>query len=111
MCIRDRGTKHYAESCAWCHGGGAVSGGMAPDLRESPIVMSREAFKAVVVDGAKAMNGMPQFKALDDTDIDELMHYIRKMAREAVGQTVSQTNHYSGKETRRKLGLQHYGNG
>ena len=31
----DYGNKLYAESCFLCHGGGVVSGGNAPDLRES----------------------------------------------------------------------------
>jgi quinohemoprotein ethanol dehydrogenase len=95
--LAEAGATEYGEACHFCHGGGAVAGGAAPDLRESPIVMSREAFKAVVVDGAKVMNGMPQFKTLDDTDIDELMHYIRKMAREAKGEAVWWEEHASAK--------------
>ena len=38
-----------------------VAGGPAPDLRESTIALARDAFKAVVVDGAKLANGMPRF--------------------------------------------------
>ena len=58
-----------------------VSGGTAPDLRESPIAMTRDAFKNVVVGGALLANGMPRFGELTDKDIDGLMHYIRKQAR------------------------------
>ena len=87
----EHGKTLYAESCTWCHGGGAVAGGMAPDLRESPIVLSRGAFKTVVVDGAKVKNGMPQFGHLGDREIDALTHYIRKMARNAVQKSASLT--------------------
>ena len=73
----------YAQSCFLCHGGGAVSGGNAPDLRESPIVLSKAALRDVVVNGAKRMNGMPRFKHFTDRELDALMHYVRKMARKA----------------------------
>ena len=71
----------FTRSCMWCHGGGVVSGGAAPDLRESPLATSREALKNVVVDGALLANGMPRFGELTDKDIDGLLHYIRKQAR------------------------------
>ena len=64
-----------------CHGSGVVSGGTAPDLRESPIPTSLEAFKSVVVGGARLANGMPQYRELSDAQLDGLMHYIRKQAR------------------------------
>ncbi|MGR8920169.1 MAG: outer membrane protein assembly factor BamB family protein, partial [Gammaproteobacteria bacterium] len=75
------GNQLYAESCFLCHGGGAVSGGGAPDLRESAIPLSREAFVEVVVGGAKHANGMPRFKHFGDREVDGLMHYIRDRAR------------------------------
>ncbi|MEQ8234040.1 MAG: PQQ-dependent dehydrogenase, methanol/ethanol family [Gammaproteobacteria bacterium] len=79
----------YAQSCFLCHGGGAVSGGNAPDLRESPIVLGRESFRAVVVEGAKRMNGMPRFKHFTERELDGLMHYVRKMARKANAQVAA----------------------
>ena len=78
------GQSVYAQSCFLCHGGGAVSGGGAPDLRESPIALSKEAFKSVVIDGAKFANGMPRFQHFTDKELDGLMHYFRKMARNHV---------------------------
>ena len=74
----------YAHSCFLCHGGGGVSGGYAPDLRESPLGLTREAFKEVVVKGAKLANGMPRFGDFTDREIDGLMHYIRQEARTAI---------------------------
>ena len=72
----------YTQSCFLCHGGGVVSGGGAPDLRESPIVLSQDAFRSVVIEGALLKNGMPRFKDYTDKEITGLMHYIRKKARD-----------------------------
>lgn len=81
--LAEQGRKLYAGTCLYCHGAGMVSGGSAPDLRESPIASNREAFKNVVLNGALIMNGMPQYKELKDQDIDALLHFIRLRAREA----------------------------
>ena len=75
------GKQIYSESCTLCHGGGAVSGGGAPDLRESPLVLSRQTFVDVIINGAKFANGMPRFKDFGDREIDGLMHYVRERAR------------------------------
>jgi quinohemoprotein ethanol dehydrogenase len=64
----------------WCHGSGAVSGGYAPDLRASPIPLSLEAFKAVVVGGAKVPNGMPKFADLRDEDLKAIQNFLRQQA-------------------------------
>ena len=37
----------------------AVGGGAAPDLRYSPVIVSADAFKAIVQGGALKLNGMP----------------------------------------------------
>ena len=80
--LAERGRELFARSCLYCHGAGMVAGGQAPDLRESAIATSRDAFKSVVLDGAKRANGMPPFQELKDEDIDGLMHFIRQRARE-----------------------------
>ena len=74
----------YSHACVLCHGGGVVSGGLAPDLRESPLATSHAALKGVVVEGALLVNGMPRFRDLNDADIEGLLHYIRQQARAAV---------------------------
>jgi quinohemoprotein ethanol dehydrogenase len=76
----EEGSWLFKKSCAMCHGGGAVSGGYAPDLRASPIVLSESAFKDVVVNGAKRPNGMPNFGDLDDHQLATLRHFIRRQA-------------------------------
>lgn len=83
------GQQVYAQSCFLCHGGGAVSGGGAPDLRESPIPLSLDAFKAVVLDGARRANGMPRMPDFTDKEVVALQHYIRKMARKAVNKVAA----------------------
>ena len=82
--LADKGKERFAHSCMWCHGTGAVSGGIGPDLRESPIATTRAAFKEVVVNGAKLANGMPRFVDFIEEDVDGLFHYIRQQARASV---------------------------
>jgi quinohemoprotein ethanol dehydrogenase len=54
-----------------------VSGGAAPDLRASSIPLDREAFRAVVRDGALKDSGMPQWADMSEADLDALRQYIR----------------------------------
>lgn len=76
-----RGGLTYAQACAMCHGGGAVSGGVAPDLRASPLPLQREAFNNVVLGGALLENGMPRFSAgLTELEVEGIRHYIRSQA-------------------------------
>ena len=83
------GQQKYAESCSLCHGGGAVSGGGAPDLRESPLAMSLEALSSVLIDGAIQSRGMPRFPTYGEREVEGLLHYVRKMARETVGKPIN----------------------
>jgi quinohemoprotein ethanol dehydrogenase len=68
--------------CSSCHGGGAVAAGMAPDLRASEIPLIKEAFAAVVRDGAKIAAGMPVRPDITDEQLEALQHYIRQRAQE-----------------------------
>jgi len=70
--------------CAWCHGDSAISGGIAPDLRASPIVVSDKAFSEVVRDGAKRGNGMPSYSRFSGIHLKSLQHYIRQQAELAL---------------------------
>jgi len=72
--------------CVVCHGPGAISAGMAPDLRASEVTGSSEAFEAVVREGGLMKNGMPRFAHLTDTQLLALRHFIRQQA-EAAGDT------------------------
>ncbi|MFA7554860.1 MAG: PQQ-dependent dehydrogenase, methanol/ethanol family [Spongiibacteraceae bacterium] len=75
-----KGLVLFNSDCFLCHGPGAVSGGSAPDLRASPIVLSKEALTSVVKDGFLRQRGMPNFRELSDDDIVALQHYIRSKA-------------------------------
>jgi quinohemoprotein ethanol dehydrogenase len=71
-------------NCIACHGPDAVSLGSAPDLRASPLALSREAWRAVVRDGTLAARGMPGFPELDDEQLLALRHYLRSVSQPPV---------------------------
>jgi quinohemoprotein ethanol dehydrogenase len=66
--------------CGNCHGPGAVSAGMAPDLRASSAVLDAELFRRIVRDGARSGQGMPRYQELSDEMLEALRHYIRQRA-------------------------------
>jgi quinohemoprotein ethanol dehydrogenase len=68
--------------CAACHGRNLVGvGGPAPDLRESAVPLSPEAFWNVVHDGALIERGMPRFNTVGKPQVEGLRQYIRFRAR------------------------------
>ena len=67
--------------CGYCHGGGATAGGMAPDLRASPVPLVDALFKDVVRNGSRIDRGMPGFPNFTDQHLKALQHYIRGRAR------------------------------
>src|SRR6185437_13742768 len=75
-----QGEHEYAR-CTLCHGMGVVAGGIAPDLRASPVLLSPEAFAHVVRDGALSPRGMPRFAELTDAQLEALRHFVRQTAR------------------------------
>jgi quinohemoprotein ethanol dehydrogenase len=75
--LAEAGGITYAEACTMCHGAGAVAGGVAPDLRASPVVLDREAFMNVVLGGQMLQNGMPRFAGLTELEAEGIQHYIR----------------------------------
>ena len=70
--------------CSICHGLNAISGGIAPDLRASPVVLSHEAFSEVVRGGARRDRGMPSYETLSDDQLQTLQHYLREQAELAL---------------------------
>jgi quinohemoprotein ethanol dehydrogenase len=68
--------------CAVCHGGGAVAGGTAPDLRTSPVILSQDALSGIVHDGGLVANGMPQFQEFSPQDLANIRQYLRTQADE-----------------------------
>jgi quinohemoprotein ethanol dehydrogenase len=74
------GARKFAERCANCHGSAAIAGGAAPDLRASGVVLSTDAFAAVVKDGMFLERGMPRFEELSAQDLQEIRQYLRSRA-------------------------------
>jgi quinohemoprotein ethanol dehydrogenase len=84
--LADQGAYEYGVRCTVCHGWNAVSAGMAPDLRASPILASGDAFAEVVRNGALQKNGMPVFEHLLDEQLLAIRHYVRREAENAMGE-------------------------
>jgi quinohemoprotein ethanol dehydrogenase len=84
------GAQEYSR-CTLCHGMGVVAGGIAPDLRASPVPLSRDAFAHVVREGALRERGMPAFQELTDEQLDSLRHFVRQKARDSASPTQKHT--------------------
>ncbi|MBB3047863.1 PQQ-dependent dehydrogenase (methanol/ethanol family) [Litorivivens lipolytica] len=77
-----KGQQLYNASCLVCHGDHAVSSGLLPDLRWSPLLGLGEAWNAVVLGGARAAQGMPVFASdLDEADSEAIRQYVISEAR------------------------------
>jgi len=75
--ILEKGARKYAEFCAACHGFGAISGQVTPDLRRSMITGDKAAFRQVVKDGALLQNGMPAFGSeLGEQDVEAIRAFV-----------------------------------
>jgi quinohemoprotein ethanol dehydrogenase len=77
-----RGQTAYDANCVLCHdavgnAGGLFRRGLFPDLAYSPLLVSREAFATVVIDGARAGNGMASYAGvLSADDADAIRAYV-----------------------------------
>jgi quinohemoprotein ethanol dehydrogenase len=77
-----RGELLFGKYCGVCHGHGAVSGGVVPDLRASSF-LSNDVFYNVVLDGVLKDAGMASFKAaLSRDDVTAIRDYIIHRANE-----------------------------
>lgn len=77
----------YLNSCAACHGVNAKSGGVLPDLRRSETIASREAFRAIVLDGVLEDGGMASFaKNYNPAQTEGIRAYLISRTREDAGQ-------------------------
>jgi quinohemoprotein ethanol dehydrogenase len=74
--LAEKGRALYG-NCSLCHGKYAISGGLAPDLRASPIPLSQEAFVQILTEG-RWSGRMPSFKdTLTKDDMIAIQHYVR----------------------------------
>lgn len=90
------GAREYGR-CVLCHGAGAIAGGIAPDLRASPVPLSAAAFAHIVRDGALEVRGMPRFAELSDTQLDSVRHFLRQKARSDLAASAAQLSHVLGR--------------
>ena len=69
--------------CGTCHGDSAVSTGVLPDLRYSPLIGDAAEFARVVRDGVLADRGMIAFGAeLSPEDVEKIRAYVIHRAHE-----------------------------
>jgi quinohemoprotein ethanol dehydrogenase len=72
----------FERDCWVCHGPGAISSGVVPDLRRSGLLGSAEAWNAVVIGGALKDRGMISFSQyLSAQDAEDLRAYVGERAR------------------------------
>lgn len=72
----------FQKDCWACHGPGAVSSGVVPDLRRSGALPSADAWKAVVIGGILKDRGMIGFAdTLSGDDAEALRAYVSSRAR------------------------------
>lgn len=57
------GAQQFSRHCADCHGDGAVSGGLVPDLRYSNALRDEKFWNAVINDGVLTAAGMVAFRS------------------------------------------------
>lgn len=80
----EQGRQLYERSCSTCHGTGAVTAGIAPDLRHSQ-ALSRDVFRAIVLDGALKGAGMAGFAGtLSPDEVEDIRGYLGQRARQAL---------------------------
>ncbi len=60
------GAVAYAANCTVCHGEHAMSSGIVPNLRYSPLLADAALWNSVVIDGARAPLGMMSYAAIFD---------------------------------------------
>ena len=77
-----RGQDLYQRNCTGCHEGGRLFSGF-PDLNYTVALSNGDLFKAIVVDGALAENGMISFKkALKAEDAEAIRSFLTARANE-----------------------------
>ncbi len=73
----------YHRYCSVCHGDSAVSGGVLPDLRQSPITRDAASWEGVVRGGQRASRGMVSFASeVSAPDSENVRAYVIHRAHE-----------------------------
>jgi quinohemoprotein ethanol dehydrogenase len=78
--------------CSTCHGDSAVGGGVVPDLRWSATNRSEQAWRDVVIDGARKDRGMVSFAAvMSAAEAESIRAYVIKRANDTYEATSAST--------------------
>ncbi|QIB66832.1 PQQ-dependent dehydrogenase, methanol/ethanol family [Kineobactrum salinum] len=78
----DRGRLLYTTHCYRCHGAGAQSTGVLPDLRRSPALANNDYWRAILIDGVLASKGMVSFAEwMTSEEIESVRAYVVHKAR------------------------------
>ena len=81
------GRQLYMRYCSTCHGGGAVGGGVLPDLRRSGYLADKAAWNTVLREGALAKQGMISFApVMTEAQTDTVRAYVIDRAHQAQAQ-------------------------
>jgi mono/diheme cytochrome c family protein len=71
-----KGNHSFHRWCGTCHGVGAVSGGVLPDLRKS-VAGIYDIYPQIVLEGAKLPGGMPNFSPfIGPDDVEAIRAYV-----------------------------------
>ncbi|MFD1610637.1 PQQ-dependent dehydrogenase, methanol/ethanol family [Sphingomonas tabacisoli] len=72
-----QGKAVFGRYCQVCHGANAVSGGVTPDLRHSPVLGDAQTWQSIVIGGALHERGMVSFaKVIDATGAEAARAYV-----------------------------------
>jgi alcohol dehydrogenase (cytochrome c)/quinohemoprotein ethanol dehydrogenase len=81
--VVDAGFHLFSHYCGICHGASAVSSGILPDLRYSPLLADQTAFQSVVLSGARREMGMVSFgRVLNAGQAEAIRAYLIKRAHD-----------------------------
>jgi mono/diheme cytochrome c family protein len=79
--VAARGQALFHTYCSVCHGDSAISGGVLPNLRWSPLNRTQEAWKGVVIDGARTERSIASFApVLSEQDAEAIRAYVVRKA-------------------------------
>ena len=77
------GAAYYTRICSVCHGVGAISGGVLPDLRHSAFAGEAAGWRSVVIEGALADRGMISFAPIfNDEDAEAIRAFVVHQANQ-----------------------------
>ena len=72
-----RGNSLYSNNCIVCHGNSAMSSAYVPNLRYSYTLSDAEVWSDIIVEGALAENGMPNFKGrISNEDAEAIRAFV-----------------------------------